>query len=99
MVWGERAGLRPVFRMVTRVPIRAASRAGPLQALALLEACQSWAWLTARAILGSMQEVVPAESVDRFRRLARSSPWLWRSIRFTVDDADGSPGRVPAQPA
>ena len=37
-----------------------------------------------------MQEVVPAESVDRFRRLARSSPWLWRSMRFTVDDADRS---------
>ena len=33
---------------------------------------------------------VEVEGLERFRRLARSSPWLWRSVQFTVDDVDGS---------
>lgn len=29
------------------------------------------------------------DEVERFRRLARSSPWLWRSARFGFDDGSG----------
>jgi hypothetical protein len=34
------------------------------------------------------------DRIDRFRRLARSSPWRWRTVRFTFDDGDLEPVRA-----
>lgn len=34
------------------------------------------------------------ETVEAFRRLARSSPWLWRTMRLTHDDGEGRPVRA-----
>ena len=34
------------------------------------------------------------ETVEAFRRLARSSPWLWRTMRITHEDGEGPPVRA-----
>lgn len=36
----------------------------------------------------------PVTHAERFRRLARSSPWLWTSVRFTHEDGDLPPVRA-----
>ncbi len=34
------------------------------------------------------------DGIETFRRLARSAPWLWRSMRLTHDEGDGRPVRA-----